>query len=318
MPRLGYTLSSEEFGPRELVAAARRAEEAGFDFAMISDHYHPWTHRQGHSPFVWTVLGGIAHATERLRVGTGVTCPIMRIHPAIIAQAAATTAAAFGGGRFFLGLGSGELLNEHILGDPWPDPATRIDMLGEAIEMIRRLWEGDSVVHEGDYYRVEEARIFTRPERLPDIVVAVSGPTSVRLAARAGDGLVGLAPEAELLERYREEGGSGPRYGQIHVCFGPDEADARKLVHEVWPNSGLEGNLNTELKSPELVEAATQLVREEDLGSIVCGPDPQRYLEEIRKYADAGYDHVYLHQIGPHQEEFLAFAERELLPRMHG
>lgn len=318
MPEIGYALSSEEFGPRELVGLAERAEEAGFGFAMISDHYHPWTHRQGHSPFVWTVLGGIAHATERLRVGTGVTCPIMRTHPAVIAQAAATTAAAFGNGRFFLGLGSGELLNEHILGDPWPDPATRIDMLAEAIDVIRQLWEGDSVVHEGDYYRVEEARIFTRPERPPDVMVAVSGPTSVRLAASAGDGLVGLAPKSELIEQYQQEGGRGPRYGQIHVCYGPDEAEARKLAREVWPNSGLQGNLNTELKSPELIEAATSLVREEDLASIVCGPDPDRYREEIQKYAEAGYDHVYLHQVGPHQEEFIAFAEREILPTLHG
>lgn len=318
MPRIGYALSSEEWGPRDLVRLAQRAEEAGFAFAMISDHYHPWTHRQGHAPFVWTVLGGIAHATERLRVGTGVTCPTLRMHPAIIAQAAATTAAAFGEDRFFIGVGSGELLNEHIFGDPWPDPATRLDMLDEAIAVIRMLWEGDSVVHEGDYYRVEEARVFTRPERTPDLLVAVSGPTSVRVAARSGDGLIGLAPKPDLIEQFRSEGGNGPRYGQVHVCYGPDETEARKLAHEVWPNSGLKGNLNAELKTPELVEAATKLVREDDLSSIVCGPDPERYREEIRKYADAGYDHVYLHQVGPHQEEFMRFAEQEILPGMHG
>jgi coenzyme F420-dependent glucose-6-phosphate dehydrogenase len=316
MPRIGYGLSSEEFGPAELVAQARLAEQVGFDFAMISDHYHPWTHRQGQSPFVWTVLGGIASVTERLRVGTGVTCPIMRTHPAIIAQAAATTAAAFGSDRFFLGVGSGEALNEHILGDPWPDPVTRIAMLEEAIELMRLMWEGESVVFEGSYYSVDRARIFTRPTRPPDILVAVSGKTSVRLAADSGDGLVGLTTESGLVERYRHEGGQGPCYGQLHVCYGPDEVEARKLARELWPNSGLRGSLNAELRSPELVEAATELVREEDLSSIVCGPDPEAYLDAIHSYAEAGYDHVWIHQIGPRQQEFARFAESAILPEI--
>ncbi|MEZ4334203.1 MAG: TIGR03557 family F420-dependent LLM class oxidoreductase [Myxococcota bacterium] len=314
MPVLGYTLSSEEFGPRALVAQARLAEEIGIEFAMISDHYHPWTERQGESPFVWTVLGGIAQATERLRVGTGVTCPTVRIHPAIVAQAAASTAAAFGGNRFFLGVGSGELLNEHVLGDAWPEPALRIEMLREAIGIIRQLWAGGSVAYHGDYYDVEEARLFTRPEYPPDLLVAATGPTSARVAADLGDGLVGIAPSPGLIETYHAQGGSGPRFGQIHCCYDAEADVARKRALECWPNAGLPGNLMTEIKTTEQFDAVSELVREEHLGHVVVGPDPETYLEAIQKYADAGYDHLWLHQIGPDQETFLRFLEREILP----
>jgi G6PDH family F420-dependent oxidoreductase len=314
MTAIGFTLSSEEQAPEELVRLARRAEEVGFDFAMMSDHYHPWTSRQGQSPFVWSVLGAIAQETRDLQVGTGVTCPLLRIHPAIIAQAAATTARLFDG-RFVLGVGSGENLNEHILGLPWPDPERRLEMLEEAIGVIRRLWEGETVTHHGRYYTVEQARIFSLPDELPPILVAASGPEAAKLAGRVGDGLVGTSPDQKLIRTFEEAGGDHhPRYAQISVCYGRSEKGARQTALEWWPNAGLPGNLTWEIKTVELFDQAMERVRIEDIEEIVCGPDLDDYLEAIERYTDAGFDHVWLHQIGTEQEEFLDFCERELLP----
>ncbi len=316
MTTYGYALSCEEHPPEELVRLARRAEGAGFDFAMISDHFHPWTSWQGQSPFVWSVLGAIAQNTSRLRVATGVTCPIVRLHPAIVAHAAATTARLFDG-RFLLGLGSGENLNEHILGDPWPEPMSRIAMLEEAIEVIRALWTGNTVVHRGRDYTVEEARLFTLPDRPPPILVAASGPASARLAGRASEGLIAVAPDPKLVANFQEAGGgSAGGFGQLTVCFGPDESEARRRALAAWPNSGLGGNLSWEIKTVEHFDSAVELVREEDISSIVCGPDVDCYLENINKFVKAGFDHVWLHQVGRQQGAFLEFWERELLPRV--
>src|SRR5437588_2272592 len=207
---LGYALSSEEHGPRDLVAYARRADEAGFSFALISDHYHPWTDKQGQSPFVWSVIGGIAQVTERLRLGTGVTCPTIRIHPAVIAQAAATSAAMMPG-RFFLGVGTGENLNEHILGDRWPFPDERLEVLEEAVEVIRLLWQGGYRTHRGKHYRVEKARIYTLPDELPPIAGAAGGLEAAELAGRIGHGLIAVAPEPAPVKGREEAGGKSPR-----------------------------------------------------------------------------------------------------------
>jgi coenzyme F420-dependent glucose-6-phosphate dehydrogenase len=314
---IGYTLSSEEHGPRALVEHAARAEEAGFAFAGISDHFHPWIDRQGNSPFVWGVLGAVSEATERLRLVTGVTCPTIRIHPAIVAQAAATAAALLPG-RFTLGVGSGENLNEHILGDRWPPVAERQDRLEEAIEVIRLLWEGGLKSHRGRYFTVENARIYSLPDEPPPIVVAVAGNRSVDLAARAGDGMVGTAPIAESVERFRERGGEGkPTYGQLHVCWAETEEEGRRVALEWWPNGAVSGNHFLELPLPSHFEQAAELVREEDIAeSVVCGPDPERHIAAIREYIDAGYDHVYVHQIGPDQEGFFDFYERSVLPEL--
>ena len=317
MDGLGYSLSSEEHRPADLVAYARRAEECGFGFALISDHFHPWVDRQGQSPFVWTVLGAIAHATERLEVGTGVTCPTVRIHPAIIAQAAATTADLFGG-RFFLGVGTGENLNEHVLGDRWPEVDLRIEMLEEAVEVIRKLWEGHQTSHHGRYYTVENARIYTLPETLPPIHVAGAGEKSGTSAGRIGDGFVGTTPDAETIQAFERAGGKGkPRYGQLTVCWGEDEAEARRTAVEWWPNMAVPGQLSQELPLPSHFDAAAKLVREEDMaGTIPIGPDPERHVAKIREYFDAGYDHVYVHQIGPDQDGFFRFYEREIIPKL--
>lgn len=316
MVQIGYSLSSEEFPPNDLVRYAQRAEEVGFAFAMISDHYHPWIDRQGHSPFVWSVIGGVAQATRRLPLGTGVTCPTMRIHPAIIAQAAAT-AAAMMPGRFFLGVGTGENLNEHITGDRWPAHDMRLEMLEEAVEVIRCLWQGDTQTYRGCYYTVENARIYTLPDELPPILVAASGPKAAEAAGRIGDGFISTVPQASILERFDAGGGTGkPRYVQMSVCWAPDEAGARRTAYEYWPNAAVRGELSQELPTPAHFEQAAQMVREDDVAKVVlCGPDAARHIEKIQQCIDAGYDHVYVHQVGPDQEGFFRFYEQEVLPK---
>jgi G6PDH family F420-dependent oxidoreductase len=312
---LGYALSSEEFPPNDLVEWAVQAEETGFSFALISDHFHPWVSRQGHSPFVWATIGGIAQRTTNLRLGTGVTVPIIRIHPAIIAQAAAT-AGAMMPGRFFLGVGTGENLNEHILGDRWPPIELRQDMLREAVEVIRQLWQGGSQTFYGDYYVVENAQIFTLPEQLPPILVAASGPSSGRLAGEIGEGLISTAPEEQIVEAFEDGNGGGkPKYGQMTVCWAADEATARKTALEIWPTSGMPSPLTQELATPQHFEQVATTVTEEDVAQkVVCGPNPQPYLEKIKSYIDAGFDHIYLHQIGPDQPGFFDFSKKALLP----
>jgi G6PDH family F420-dependent oxidoreductase len=317
MRDIGYALSSEEHPPNDLVRYAQRAEQAGFAFALISDHYHPWIDRQGHSPFVWSVIGGIAHATQRLVLGTGVTCPTMRIHPAIIAQASAT-AAAMMPGRFFLGVGTGENLNEHIFGDRWPPHAVRLEMLEEAVEIIRLLWEGGMQTYHGVHYVVENARIYTLPDQLPPILVAASGPYAAEAAGTIGDGLITTAPEADLVQRFEASGGAGkPRYGQLTVCWAQDEATARRLAFEYWPTAAVRGELTQQLPTPAHFKQAAKMVDAEDVAqAIICGPDPERHLAGIKEFEQAGFDHVYIHQIGPEQEGFFRFYERDVLPKL--
>ncbi|MEA2585405.1 MAG: hypothetical protein QOF33_3490 [Thermomicrobiales bacterium] len=317
MVQFGYALSAEEHAPNDLVRHARLAEEAGFTFALISDHFHPWVDAQGHCPFVWSVIGGIAQATERLRLGTGVTCPTIRIHPAIIAQAAATSAAMMPG-RFFLGVGTGENLNEHVLGDCWPEYDVRAEMLEEAIEVIRLLWQGGNQSHRGRHYTVENARLYTLPEEPTPIMVAAAGAKAGELAGRIGDGLIAVGPEAEVVQTFEGAGGAGkPRFAQATVCWAEDEATARRTAHELWAFSALPGELSQELPMPAHFEQATQIITEEMVAeSIVCGPDPAKHVEQMQKYVDAGFDHIYIHQVGPDQEGFLRFYQQEVLPKL--
>lgn len=312
---LGYSLSSEEHPPLDLIAQARRSEEAGFRFALISDHFHPWTHEQGQSSFVWTVLGGIARETKTLRVGTAVTCPTLRIHPALVAQAAATCALLLPD-RFALGLGTGENLNEHVTGAPWPSPAERLERLEEAIHVIRRLWSGGTIGHRGEYYTVQEAELFSRPASAPPILVAANGTSAVRLAARIGDGMITTAPDAERVREFRDHGGAGkPVYGQLAVCWDEDESAAVDTALARWPNAAIVGRATSDLPTPLAFEQAAALVRAEDVaGKVVCGPAAERHVEAIRGFAEAGFDHVYVHQVGPNQEGFFRFYEREVLP----
>ena len=317
MTEFGYALSSEEHGPNALVDNARRAEETGFTFALISDHFHPWTDSQGQSPFVWAVIGGIARETKRLRLGTGVTCPIIRLHPAIVAQAAAT-AAVMMDGRFFLGLGTGENLNEHVVGEAWPAPDERLAMFEEAIEVIRLLWEGGEQSFRGDFYDVENARVYTLPEQAAEIAIAAGKPKAAELAGRLGDAFISTAPDEELLEEFDGAGGRGkPKYGQITVCWATSEEEGAQTACEIWPNAALGGDLSYELPRPEHFEQATEWVTPEVMAEkIPCGPDPDRYLEDVKAYEKAGYTHIYFHQIGHDQEGFFRFWSQELQPKL--
>jgi coenzyme F420-dependent glucose-6-phosphate dehydrogenase len=313
---LGYAISSEEHRPLDLVRNASRAEEAGFTFALVSDHFHPWIDRQGQSPFVWSVLGGIALATEHLLVGTGVTCPTMRIHPAIVAQAAATAASMLPG-RFFLGVGTGENLNEHVLGLRWPATEVRREMLEEAVEVMRELWRGELTSHHGRHYTVENARIYTLPDDPIEVMIAAGGTEAAALAGRLGDGLIGTSPDTEVVDAFDEAGGEGkPRYAQVTVCWAEREEDARRTALEWWPNAALQGPLGQELALPSYFEEASAMVTEEDIATaIVCGPDPEAHAKGIDAYVDAGFTHVYVHQVGPDQDGFLRFYASEILPR---
>lgn len=315
MTQLGYALSSEEHSPNDLVRNAQRAEEVGFDFALISDHYHPWVSAQGHSPFVWSVIGGIAQATKRLRLGTGVTCPTVRTHPAIIAQAAATSAVMMDG-RFFLGVGTGENLNEHILGDRWPPHDIRLAWLEEAMEIMRLLWTGENISFWGDTYTVEDAQLFTVPDTPPEIMVAAGGPITAEMAGALGDGLISTSPDKELVEQFDEAGGEGrPRYGMVTVCWAETVDEAERIVHEIWPNSALTGELTQELRTVTHFEQAVKMVSREDaVKHVACGPDPQKHLDALQKFIDAGYDHVYVHQIGHDQAGFFDFYRRHIIP----
>jgi coenzyme F420-dependent glucose-6-phosphate dehydrogenase len=317
MITLGYKLSSEEQSAIDLVRYAQMAQDAGFGFALVSDHYHPWTNRQGQSPFVWTVLGAIAHATQRLTVGTAVTCPTMRIHPAIIAQAAATTATLMPG-RFFLGVGTGENLNEHVVGHGWPETEVRQARLEEAIEVIRLLWKGGNQSHHGRYFTVENARLYSLPDTPPPLYVAVGGRRSADLAGRVADGMIGTDPDASVLADFERAGGAGkPRYGELTVCWAKDEVTAKRIARAQWPTSAMESSLSWELPLPEHFEAVAELVTEDQVAeSIVCGPDPDRHLGAIRKYAAAGYDHICIHQVGKDQKGFFEFYAEEILPHM--
>jgi coenzyme F420-dependent glucose-6-phosphate dehydrogenase len=314
---MGYALSSEEHRPATLVGHARRAEEAGFDFLTVSDHFHPWIDEQGQSSFVWVVIGAVANATTRIELGTGVTCPLIRMHPAIVAQAAATVADMMEG-RFFLGLGTGENLNEHVVGRGWPPASVRLDMLEESMEIIRELFSGENVDRRGRHFTVENARLYTIPQRPPRIMVAASGPKAAELAGRLSDGLISTAPDGEVVQAFEQAGGAGkPRFGQITVCWAPTEREAKRTASTVWPNAALKGELTQELALPRHFEQAVATLSENQVAdSITCGPDPERYLDAIRTYSKAGFDHISLHQVGPDQEGFMSFYESELAPKL--
>lgn len=317
MPQIGYSLICEEHPPERLVEHGRRAEDCGFDHLTISDHFHPWLKAQGHSPFVWNVIGALAMVTEKVEIGTAVTCPTRRYHPAIVAQAAATSARMLDG-RFHLGVGSGEALNESIMGEHWPDANTRLEMLEEAVHMIRELWKGKSTTIHGKHYKVENATIFTLPETLPPIYFAASGEKAAQLAGRVGDGFWGLAPDAMLLKVFDQAGGKGkPKYGQFHVCVAKTEAEAKRIAHRQWANTGLTGELSAVLPTPAHFEQACELVTEESVAEkLICSSNAEEHVKMFKKYFEAGYTAVSVHQIGPDHSRFFDLYEREVLPAL--
>ena len=316
MTSYGYFLSSEQFGPHELIDQARRAEAAGFERLWISDHFHPWNDAQGQSPFVWGVIGALSQVTS-LPITTSVTCPTIRIHPAILAQATAT-AAVQTHGRFVFGVGTGEALNEHVLGDHWPPIGERLEMMEEAIGIIRRMHQGGVVNHRGKHYRVEDARIYTLPDQPVPIYVSGFGPEATALAGRIGDGYCGVAPDASLLETFRSSGGDGkPTQAGTKVCWGPDADECVDIAHRLWPNDALPGQLAQTLPRPADFESAVSLVgRDAIAASFSCGHDVEQHVGQLRSYADAGYDEVYVQQIGPDKDGFFDAYRREVLPAL--
>ncbi|HEY5880828.1 MAG TPA: TIGR03557 family F420-dependent LLM class oxidoreductase [Nakamurella sp.] len=295
---IGYFLSSEEYIPAELIDQARQAEEAGFEALWISDHFHPWNDEQGQSPFVWSMIGAISQVCS-LPVTTAVTCPTTRLHPAIVAQAAATSAVLLNG-AFRLGVGTGEALNEHVTGARWPSIQQRLEQLEEAVEVIRRLWTEEFVTFHGRYYTVENARIYTRPAEPPKIYVSGFGPNSAELAGRIGDGFISTSPDQDGLGRFRESGGAGkPTQAGYKVCWGVDPEAAIDTAHRLWANSGVPGELSQVLPSPKHFEQVSELVtREMTREAIAYGSDVDRHVAAFTPFADAGFDEVYLSQIG--------------------
>jgi G6PDH family F420-dependent oxidoreductase len=312
---LGYFLSSEEHGPRALVHQAQLAAQAGIESVWVSDHFHPWLDEQAHSPFVWSVIGGIA-ATTDLRVTTAVTCPTMRIHPVVIAQAAATSAAMLGG-RFELGVGTGENLNEHVLGDRWPTTDERLDMLEEAIDVMRMLWTGEEISHHGPHFIVENARIYTLPDEPPPIVMSAFGSKSCEVASRIADGFVSTKPDKDTLDQYRSSGGRGEAQAGLKVSWGPDRQQCAEQAHRLWRTSGVPGELSQELRTPALFRQAAQNVTVESMAeNMPCGPDIEPIVEAVVQYRDAGFDRLYINQIGEDQEAFFEFFTAELGPAL--
>jgi G6PDH family F420-dependent oxidoreductase len=313
-PAFGFALSSEENGPGDLVRQAQYAETLGLDFLSISDHFHPWVPPQGNAPFVWSVLGGIASTTDRIVVGTGVTCPIIRMHPAIVAQAAATASVMFEG-RFYLGVGAGEALNEGVVGDRWPSAHERLERLEEAIDIMRKLWAGETVNYDGAYYTVAEARLFTRPETPPQIGVASASPASARLAS-SQDALIATSPDADLVKKFEAAGGKAkPRLGQVTLCWDRDEAVARRTAREFWPTTVLSWAARSDIASPEIFADVTKTATEEDIAkNIPCGPNLDPIIQQVEEFSRAGFDHIYFHQVGKKQMEFLRVYSEELLP----
>lgn len=316
--QIGYTLMCEQSGPQALVRDAVAAEEAGFAFEVISDHYFPWLAAQGHSPGAWPVLGALAQATERVELMTYVTCPTMRYHPTVIAQQAATVAL-LSDGRFTLGVGSGENLNEHIVGRGWPSTPVRHAMLDEALGIIRDLLAGQTITRRGEHFAVDAARLWDLPDHPPRIGVAVSGPRSCALAGRHGDAMIAVAPDAQLGAMFDAAGGAGkPRIGQLPVCFDADRDAAIARAHEQFRWFGGGWPVNAELPGPDSFAAASSFVRPEDVAdAFPCGPDPAVHAAAIREYADAGFTHLALVQIGgENQAPFLRWAREQLLPAL--
>jgi G6PDH family F420-dependent oxidoreductase len=311
--RIGYFLSCEEYTPAQLVEQAKAAADAGFEGLWISDHFHPWNNEQGNSPFVWSVIGAISQVCD-LPVTTAVTCPTVRTHPAIIAQAAATSAEMLDG-RFVLGVGTGEALNEHILGDVWPSADVRLKMLEEAIALIRELWTGEVVTTEGKHYKVDHARIYNVPETPPEIYVSGFGPKATDVAARIGDGYISTAPDDTLVSRFKEASGGKPAHAGAKVAYAPTREEGWGHAHRLWPNAGLPGEMAQILPTPEHFEQACELVTQDmTQESVVAGNNAADHLDQINQYADAGYDDLYIANMGPHYRDMIAFYGESILP----
>jgi G6PDH family F420-dependent oxidoreductase len=316
MVKLGYKLMAEEHGPADLVRNAQRAEKAGFEFAAISDHYFPWLEEQGHSPFAWSVLGAIAQGTQHLGLMTAVTCPIMRYHPAIIAQAAATMGL-LTRDRFTLGVGAGERLNEHVVGAGWPGIVERHERLGEALDIIQGLLAGELATYRGRYFQLDHAKLFDRPRRKPEVIMAAGGPEAAALAGKKADGLIVIDEKKELIKAFKDNGGRGPHYAEVGLCCAASEEEAQRTAHRYhrWSLAGWP--VLAELPHDEAFAAASEHVSVDAVADAVsCGPSADRHLEAIDTYIKMGCDHIILTQIGPDQDFFFEMFENKLAPAL--
>jgi G6PDH family F420-dependent oxidoreductase len=316
MPKIGYFLSCEEYTPAQLLEQARLAERAGFEALWISDHYHPWNDAQGNSAYVWSMIGAVSQVVS-LPITTAVTCPIIRQHPAIVAQAAATSKV-LTGGRFTLGVGTGEALNEHVLGDRWPTADVRLEMLEEAVDVMRQLWAGGMVTHHGKHYTVEHAQVYTLPEEPVKVYVSAFGPKALDLAARIGDGYCSTMPDREIVDTFKQKAGPGkPTQVGYKVSYSEDADKALDYAHTLWPNEQIPGEAAQVLYSPKQFEQVSQLVTKDMMREgTVCGRDVDAHVQEFQEYAGAGYDEVYVADMGPEYEGFFRFYEKEVLPRL--
>ena len=321
MTKFGYTMMCEQSRPDQLVRDLQRAENAGFDFSVISDHYQPWLSAQGHSGYAWSILGAAAQATERIGLMTYVTCPILRYHPAVVAQKAATVQI-LSGNRFRLGLGAGENLNEHVVGQRWPSVGVRHEMLREAVDIIAALFDNDpdgTVNYRGDYFQVESAKLWDLADRRVPIGLAVSGQDSCELAGKKADLMIAVEPKAELGQMFDRAGGGGKsRVGQVAIAYDRDRDAAIERAHEQFRWFGLGWKVNADLPNPDSFESATQFVSPEQVAeALSCGPDVDEHVEAIKAFIDAGFDEVAVVQIGGDQQEsFATWAEQELLPAL--
>jgi G6PDH family F420-dependent oxidoreductase len=317
----GYTLMTEQSDPRSLVRDAARAEAAGFDFEVMSDHYSPWLEAQGHAPYAWATLGAVTQVTERVELMTYVTCPTIRYHPAVIAQKAATVQL-LSGGRFTLGLGAGENLNEHVVGRRWPSVGERHELLSEAIDIISGLFDGELFDYVGQHFRVESARLWDRPDQRVPIAVAVSGDRSIEDFAERVEHLIAVEPKAELIDSWDKQVGdratSSRKIGQLPICWDPDKDVAVRRAHEQFRWFAGGWAVNADLPTTAGFAGATQLVHPEDVAeSIPCGPDIDPFVKAVNEYAEAGFTDIAVVQVGGEsQTDFLAFAESELLPAL--
>ncbi len=312
--KIGFKLFAEALPPKELVRQAVEAERAGFDFVEISDHFHPWLESHGHSPFAWSVLANAAAKTETLGLVTGVTCPSMRYHPAIVAQAAATTQI-LSDGRFTLGVGAGERLNEHVVGQGWPEVGDRHRRFREALEIIRLLWEGGYKSYRGKFLKLEDARVFDLPDELPPIAVAAGGPQAAKVAAELGDGLFATDPDPDLVKAFEDAGGSGDavKYTEVPLAWAPDADAAAASAHELFRFGLLDWKVLPELPNPANFESATDFITKEDVAeAFACGPDAADHLEVAKPFAEAGFDHLALINAGPDVDGFFEFFSNEL------
>jgi coenzyme F420-dependent glucose-6-phosphate dehydrogenase len=324
---VGYAAMFEQFSPTDLLRWSRRAEELGFDAIMASDHFHPWTPQQGQSGFVWAWLGALGASTSRVRFGPGVTAPGFRYHPAILAQASATLAQMFPG-RFYLGIGAGEALNEHVVGSYWPEAPARLDRLVESIEIIRKLFSGKVVKHSGTYFTLESARLYTLPDTPPPILVATSGPLMSERTGRLADGLITVgAPDEKIrnlmgrfekgaLEAGKDPAGM-PRIIQLHVSWASTREEAVDQAVREWPNGGM-AFPKADIRNPEDFEAMAKLVRPEHFDNrVFISPDLSEHAAHLQHFIDLGFDEVYVHNVGRNQQAFIEAYAARVLPVLH-